>query len=780
MGEKFSLEIAENELESLLKHNGGGGIFLQAFFEGGVLRYLNPAGRKLLDIQNDDQWRLPDFAQLIHPDDRKNHILAVTSGQKKSLEVNGCGPVRLNNNNGGTWVLFSGETEWKDEIPYSNFAFSTLADSHNNHADSRILLEAVEVLKEPFYIFDSKTCELLFANEAGKSLTQAVGESDCILQKRICKSSISCGSELCPVFLSNSSKLPSTVEKRLIDVNGRERYYEMRGNPILDEDGNVVRIIAHLINITAKKRIESLLRESEERYSSIFENSHSVILLIDPVNGRIADVNEAACKFYGYSKNDFRTMNISDLDSLPAEEILARIREQIKGNTATNVFTHRLKEGETRAVEMTTGKIEIARKDYAYCIITDVTSRCEAETELKHRYEFETIIKSLATKFINLRAEELEDGIKNALARVGEFAGVDHSFIVLLSNDKTRVVNKVGWWKNGRSQYEGKDDRFTMAEYPWSFHRIRMGMPLVLNNLDELPPEAKAEKARWSAMGIQSILAVPLGSRERLLGFYGLEKRSSTRVWTDEDKSLLNISSQMYVNTMERLKFEKQLQGSRDSLKFLSANTQEKIEQVRANIAREVHDELGQLLTALKFDVSWLKGKVDQSSALWEKCNTMAEILDDAVSSVQRISAELRPVLLDDLGLAAAIEWSANEFSDRTGIACNLGLDEVDARGQVSISLFRVAQEALTNIARHSYATEVDLQLNTVENGIKLIIRDNGIGITEKQLKDGKSYGIMGLRERISTLGGTVEITGEKGAGTTITVWTPLENEGDK
>ena len=785
MGILYSEKITDDVLQNLLRLNGGEGVFLQAFFKNGYLENINQGAREVLGI--DELKAVPEreILELIEPEDRKNHVAELEIKDEKYLDIRGSGAVRLNcRKSKPVWVKFSAETNKSGDDYFTSLTLSHLLDNadlfENPNLKNRTLLEAVEVLKEPFFIFDLENCQVLFANEAGKTLSSSIGENSCLHKLKKCESSLACGSEICPVYLAGSSQLPSIVEKRIVDEKGREKFYEMRANPIVDANGQVVRIIAHLINITAKKRIESLLRESEERYTSIFENSHSVILLIDPVSGRIADVNEAACKFYGYTRSEFRTMNISDLDSLPAEETLAKIRDQIKGNIVTNIFQHRLKNRLIKSVETTTGKIEIARKDYAYCIITDVTSRCEAEIELKHRYQFETITKSLATKFINLRADELEEGIKNALQRVGEFAQVDHAFIFLVSDDRSRVIKSLGWWRDGMSKFEEENSLGEVESFLWAYQRIRMGQSLSLNSLDELPEEAAAEKQRWSSMGVKSLLAIPLGTRERLLGFYGFEKRKVARKWTEEDRSLLNISAQMYVNTMERMRFEQELEASRDSLKYLSANTQEKIEQVRANIAREVHDELGQLLTALKFDVAWLKGKLEEEGQLAKKCETMAGILDDAVSSVQRISSELRPVLLDDLGLAAAIEWSAREFSERTGISVNLGLDEVSTQGQLSISLFRAAQEALTNIARHSYATEVDLKLDSVENGIKLVIRDNGIGITEKQIKDGKSYGIMGLRERISALGGTVDIHGEKGSGTIISVWTPVQDGEEK
>jgi len=212
-------------------------------------------------------------------------------------------------------------------------------------------------------------------------------------------------------------------------------------------------------------------------------------------------------------------------------------------------------------------------------------------------------------------------------------------------------------------------------------------------------------------------------------------------------------------------------------LREFSAYLQTVQENERTHIAREIHDELGQTLTALKMDVSWLKRKMDDiPDPIDQKMSKMTELIDQTISRVKQITAELRPGLLDDLGLAAAIEWQADEFSRRTEIPCSVKIksENLMLNNTLSTNLFRVFQEALTNIMRHAEATKVEVELIETEQGIELTIQDNGCGIQKNQIDHSKSFGLIGMKERIQFIGGQVHIHGSKGKGTQIHVQIPL------
>ena len=224
---------------------------------------------------------------------------------------------------------------------------------------------------------------------------------------------------------------------------------------------------------------------------------------------------------------------------------------------------------------------------------------------------------------------------------------------------------------------------------------------------------------------------------------------------------------------------EDELKESYGQLRKLSAHLQSVREQERTNIAREIHDELGQVLTALKIEVSMFANKLHPDDKLLDKTKSIIKKIDDTIQSVKRICAELRPAILDHFGLSAAIEWHIEEFENRTGIKCNVSFEprEIILDQDLTPSVFRIFQEALTNVARHADASEVSVTLRLKDGKIMLEIKDNGKGITKKHFLDSRSFGIMGIRERVNFFGGNVKITGIKDKGTTIMVSIPLKKK---
>jgi signal transduction histidine kinase len=227
----------------------------------------------------------------------------------------------------------------------------------------------------------------------------------------------------------------------------------------------------------------------------------------------------------------------------------------------------------------------------------------------------------------------------------------------------------------------------------------------------------------------------------------------------------------------ERMHAIEELKESRQKLRNLSAHLQSIREEERINIARDIHDELGQALTALKMDLSWLARKYRGHESLFEKTTSMLKIIDMTIQTVRRIITELRPSVLDDLGLTAAIEWQAKEFQNRSRIKCELTInpEEIALDRNRSTAIFRIFQETLTNVARHASATNIHVSMEKKGNRLMLEVRDNGKGITEDRVMDPKSLGLMGMRERALFLGGDLQISGITGKGTTVTVIIPVD-----
>jgi two-component system sensor histidine kinase UhpB len=230
----------------------------------------------------------------------------------------------------------------------------------------------------------------------------------------------------------------------------------------------------------------------------------------------------------------------------------------------------------------------------------------------------------------------------------------------------------------------------------------------------------------------------------------------------------------------ERVQSELELMESRERLQALTSHLQVVREDERQRIAREVHDELGQALTALNMDVHWLRKRLPrEASALTAKVESMAGLIGTTVQSVRRICSELRPGILDDFGLSAAIEWQLESFSERTGIRCNLRAEPPDlvVDDDLSIALFRIFQEALTNCARHAHASQLWVDLHEATGHLELSVRDDGVGLTPSRPAAKQTFGLMGIRERVRDFGGRFEIGAAPGGGTSLRVRIPLRLE---
>jgi PAS domain S-box-containing protein len=231
----------------------------------------------------------------------------------------------------------------------------------------------------------------------------------------------------------------------------------------------------------------------------------------------------------------------------------------------------------------------------------------------------------------------------------------------------------------------------------------------------------------------------------------------------------------------ERARADEALRKSQEELRELGAAAHSIREQEQRRVARELHDELGQALTALKMDVAWLGAQLREGEdAVARKLGAMQAMLDGTVAATRRISADLRPLMLDDLGLIPAAEWLVQNFSERSGIRCELeiGAPDLELQDPQASALYRILQESLTNVARHAKASQVEVRLDRTGGAVTLRVRDDGRGFSVNEARKGKSYGLLGLRERTYLLGGEVRIDSEPGKGTTIEVSVPLGEGG--
>jgi len=264
---------------------------------------------------------------------------------------------------------------------------------------------------------------------------------------------------------------------------------------------------------------------------------------------------------------------------------------------------------------------------------------------------------------------------------------------------------------------------------------------------------------------------------------YEMVYNYSERGWRDlsvtyfpiEGSSGVDRISVVLEDITERKRAERELHRSFQELHALNAQLQSVREEERTKLARELHDVLGQSLTAIKMDLASVRRAAEPAPA---KIGSIIRLVEETIQAVRRISTELRPGILDHLGLVAAVEWAAETFQTRTGIRCETTLPEEEPAidPDCAIALFRIFQETLTNIARHAGATQVKIGLLHVGGDLSLVVSDNGRGIRQDERAASSSLGVLGMRERAGLLGGDFSIAGGPGSGTTVRVRIPCVN----
>jgi predicted ATPase/signal transduction histidine kinase len=400
---------------------------------------------------------------------------------------------------------------------------------------------------------------------------------------------------------------------------------------------------------------------------------------------------------------------------------------------------------------------------------------------LDERLLFEKLLAEFSAAFVNLPSGEIDREIAHWLKELVLFFCVDRGSIY---------------------EFEEKDGMLYLSHFfaapgiprpsialqftSWFMEKM-LGGQIILHPDQDESEEVFDEKAHFfEIQEVCSYIAMPMFAGGVFLGLITFSSFHSAQSWSSELLHRLHLLEEVFANAIVRKRNEQELQKrtaelreTAEKLRSLSEHLQEIREHERASIAREIHDELGQALTVMRMDASWIgKHTGEAPEKLRGRVDEIVGLIDATIRTVQRISTELRPEILDILGLTAAIEWQVEEFQRREGIPCRLSCDgqEVDDEKCRTV-LFRVLQEALTNVSRHAKAREVRIRLSVNGEEAILEIRDNGRGITQQEAGSKNSLGLIGMRERVASLNGTLEITGKSRGGTCLRVNIPMRGK---
>jgi signal transduction histidine kinase len=418
----------------------------------------------------------------------------------------------------------------------------------------------------------------------------------------------------------------------------------------------------------------------------------------------------------------------------------------------------------------------------------DITARKRAERLTRALQALTAVNQTL------IRATDEQTLLSEVCRIICEVGGYRMAWVGYKDDDPQQTLRPKAWWgyENGylnRVNISWGDNEF--GQGPASL-AIRNGGPAVLRNT-----QTDIQIAQWqeaaTQRGYASILGAPLLAEGKPFGSLTIYSAKADAFDQDEMALLQQMADDLAFGIVslharaERDRAEKELKSSQEQLRNLAAHLQSVREDERTHLAREIHDELGQYLTGLKMDVAALEELIKQQdtktarTSLLRKVHAMSQLLDTTVQSVRKIASELRPAVLDSLGLLAAIEWQAEEFQNRSGIRCEcfLTAEEVKLDRDGTTAVFRILQESLTNVMRHANANRVTITFAQETDHYLMEIKDDGEGIQAEDLDKSSTLGVLGMKERAHLLGGSVSIHGDPGKGTTVVVEIPFARVGD-
>jgi PAS domain S-box-containing protein len=531
-------------------------------------------------------------------------------------------------------------------------------------------------------------------------------------------------------------------EMRLRRADGEYRWFLVRTAPLRDEQGNLVEWYGVSIDIEDRKQAEGQLKQSETQLAEAQHMAHvgswNWDLQSDAMNW-----SDELYRIFGVDPQAFDPAYQGFIAKFVHPEDRAMVRgvveRSIKTQEPFSLYNRILRpDGEERVIHARGNIVsdENGNPIRAFGTAQDVTERKQAEEALREaEQKYRDIFENAGEGIFQSTPDGRYIAANPALARMYRFASPEE-----LIHSRQDISLQVYVDPNRREEFK--------------------------RQLEE----------QGAVRGFE----------------HEVFRRDGSRLWISvnahavrDEQGAIQYYEGIAQDINERKAAEEELKATSEQLRALSARLQSAREEEGTRIAREIHDELGSALTSLKWDLEEIDKQLSTPLeplalvALREKFQTSMKLADLAITAIRRIASELRPSVLDDLGLVAAIEWQAQQFQSRTGIVCqcDCSLEKVELTEEQSTAVFRILQEALTNVLRHALATRVDIKLNKEKAYLVLSISDNGKGITEREKSEQQSLGILGMRERAHLIGGELSITSAEGPGTVITVRVPIAGQ---
>jgi PAS domain S-box-containing protein len=524
--------------------------------------------------------------------------------------------------------------------------------------------------------------------------------------------------------------------------------------------------------VTERKRAEEALRDSETRYRQLFATVPDAIFIFDAATRQFIDLNESASRLYGYTRDEFLKMKQGEITAEPQLSD-ATIKETLATGKVIKIPLryHKRKDGTVFPVEISGGTFLLAGRSVLFAAVRDISKRMRAEEELgRHRDHLEDLVKE--------RTTELERAIGALRAEIARRKQTEEAqreaekkYHSLFENAREGIYQST---PEGR--YFTVNPAMAKSYGYYSPEEMIASIDSIDHQIFVIPEKRQELKGILETKGEENDFEVEQRRKDGSTFWASL----NVHVVYAEDGSILYWEGRS-VDITKRKRAEEALKQSKEQLRFLSSRLLEAQEEERKRIAGELHDSIGQSLAAIKFNVENVLAETGKelNGRIVNSLQQIIPLVQNSMEEVRRIYTGLRPSMLDDLGIIATIGWFCREYQKTyTGICFEnqIRIEEEEIPELLKIVIFRIVQEALNNIAKHSGAESVDVCLERIGGYIKLAIEDNGKGFdVDSALVRGsheKGFGITGMKERTEFAGGTFSIESVVGKGTTIhAIW---------
>jgi PAS domain S-box-containing protein len=543
-------------------------------------------------------------------------------------------------------------------------------------------------------------------------------------------------------------------------------------------------VVGTLLDITERKKAEQTLKESERKYRAIFENTGTATTIIEE-DTTISLANQEFEKLSGYTKEEIEGKK--SWTEFVLKEDLKRMKKyhrlrRVNSDAAPRKYEFRFidKKGNVKDVLLTIDMIPGTKKSIASLL--DITKLKQTERALQKRLEMEKTLAELSERLV--KARRIGSAVNKALSQLGEVFDADRVLLFQKKEGKDIWNNTHEWRRKGMHSVKEKLQGISPQRFPWWEKKVKTYRPIVICDLNKLPPAAKDILKIFKTKDTKSFLAVPILIENKLAGLIALCTTRECRTWEEVDTNILQAAGEIILTSLAKERLQKRLARTLKSLEIerkrmeeLAKRTIEAQEKERLYLASEIHDNLIQGLVATSYYLQTLDVPPSDKK-LKERKESLIEVINASIQSGRELIRHMEPIREPEIGLIQAIKKSIDLRFAESGIEVKFTHPPKLPPFELSFktNILRIIQEALMNVRKHAQASKVSIKVSYSKDKLKIEIKDNGVGFdVEKVSKSTEHFGLLAMEERAKLVGGKITVKSKPGKGTVIKGVFPLK-----